>query len=153
MAGKLHTHDTSTKWLLNKTWTSYNTNRHADPEGEISGETTHKQLQAINKWMKMTPIVFLGEALWRCGLVGGCVSLGVDLEVSNSQVKPSVTSCCLWIWTNSQLPLQHQVCLHDTTLPAMMIMDLTFELQPSLNEMFSFIRVVWSRYLFTAIKP
>ena len=52
----------------------------------------------------------------------GLVGRGVSLEVARPRV--SLSLFCLLIWMqNSQLPLQHHVCLHAAMLPAMMIVN------------------------------
>ena len=50
----------------------------------------------------------------------------VGFRVSDAQamISMAVPSCCLWIQIkNSQLPLQHYVCLCVAVLPAKVIMD------------------------------
>lgn len=62
------------------------------------------------------------------GIVGRSVSLGVSFVVCNNQGRPtdslSLSSCCLEMeMLNTELPLEHFVCLHATILLAMIIMD------------------------------
>lgn len=72
-------------------------------------------------WIKMTSIGYVGSGTnSRCGLFGGKVSLGTGFKVSGCSCQAQCHSLFLLPSdpdVNSQLPLQHHVCLDAAMFP------------------------------------
>lgn len=63
--------------------------------GVLNEKGPHR-LAYLNVWFLVGELCGKGQ---RCGLVGGCVSLGVGFEVSKAYTRPSLTlnAFCMWI--------------------------------------------------------